>query len=745
MSISEKKRRHFAVDLFLQFLLYAIPIGLATGLTVYFFYHLDVSMSEEDIRHTEGHHLEMRDELLTQSIEQVASDVRILREMVAAHSEDITQQQTDYDQEEAIEHFEIYCREHRRYHEFRIIREDGKEDARVECHQGQPVVKTEYLERENLSSRDWKGILDLEIGDVWISDIAIAPAVGSSGEWLRPVVGFASVLSAEIPSQRKFVVASVGLRSLISDLLIDTGEGGTMMLVDRRGTIVGRPKKGSAYQAEDQWWGVRFEERFPTVWKELWHREYGELETDDGLFSFVTLHPIRVVKKYQAKVEGYYISDAAIGSGSTAEPLWKVISHVPKPELIEGRQKFAQKFILLIPILLIVPLLGSWYLAHNAVKRRHVVHELADNERYLRQIVDSVLDGIVTTFPDGEIERKNAPTEKIFKFGESDKEITDIKQLIPRESMTNPLVWDGKGLALPLRMEMELKRLDGSAFPAELMIMESQLGGQRRLIWVVRDITERRALEMKQETERMRFFHQTKMAEVGMLAAGIIHEVGNPIAAIQGLIDDLKRRSQEKEMSWDEQSKINLELIQEQARRLSGITRDISDYVRYRPGEEGLYDINGVVRSVARLVRYDSRWKYIDLSLDLDSSVPALRGVEDQITQVLMNLLVNAADAVQGNEPGQRLVEICTRLSGNNVILTVKDNGHGLDEETLAHAFDSFYTTKPEGKGTGLGLSLCRSIVAEHNGLITVESIAGAGALFRIVFPTEITDSVKSA
>ncbi len=745
ISLKSVWRSLFLRELLARFLLYALPIGLATAITVYFFYHLDVQMSEEDIHHTEQHHLDMRREMISAGIHGVASDLRVLREMVLAHAE---QGETagDFSLEEALEHFDIYCREFSRYQTFRILDEDGAETARVVCSDDGQQVHVPSTVRENLRMRPWTGILDLNVGEIWVSRLSVGSAAGS-GDWFQPQVAFASVLAVGPTGKRHFVVAGLSMRTLITELLIDTGEGGTMLLVDRAGTLVGRPK-GVSTASRSQWWGIGFQDLFPEVWQQLWSVQGGEVESESGLFTFTTLNPAEILRRYQ--VSGAAGVRYPASATEREADYWKVISHVPHEELIAARERFAQKFMLLAPILLIAPLFGSWYLAQHAVRRRHVVRELADNERYLRQIVDNVLDGIVTTDADGAIERQNAVTAKLFNLP-PDAAASNIDELIPRTSLgdANPVDRStGDGIPEshpPLRFELELTRSDGTRFPTELIVMSSSLSGQQRLIWVIRDITERRELERKHESERLRFFHRTKMAEVGLLAAGIIHEVGNPIAAIQGLVEDLQRRVTHGDGTWDEPARGHLAMILEQARRLGGITRDISEYVRNRPGTQGLFDINSVIRSTARLVRYDARWKSIRLNLDLDASIPALNGIEDQMTQVIMNLLVNAGDAVQSTDPAQRRVAVASRYSAHHVEVTVEDNGHGMDEETRSQVFDSFYTTKPEGKGTGLGLTLCRSIIEAHGGTIEVASQLGAGARFRIVMPTPAMENVRIA
>jgi two-component system NtrC family sensor kinase len=120
--------------------------------------------------------------------------------------------------------------------------------------------------------------------------------------------------------------------------------------------------------------------------------------------------------------------------------------------------------------------------------------------------------------------------------------------------------------------------------------------------------------------------------------------------------------------------------------------------------ERQLLDLNGLVRTTVGLMGYDKRMNRVNLRLNLDSQLPAIYGVADQLTQVIMNLLINAADVLSYSQEGPREITLITEFS-DNACLTVTDNGRGMDQETLNRAFEAFFTTK--SKGTGLGLSLC--------------------------------------
>ncbi|MGA7750998.1 MAG: ATP-binding protein, partial [Gallionella sp.] len=230
---------------------------------------------------------------------------------------------------------------------------------------------------------------------------------------------------------------------------------------------------------------------------------------------------------------------------------------------------------------------------------------------------------------------------------------------------------------------------------------------------------------------RQKFFHREKMAAVGALAAGVAHEIGNPIAAMSGVLQEMvdEQASGQRKTEWG--SKLNV--LQTQIQRLSAITREISGFASPQPAERQLLDLNSLVRTTAGLMGYDKRMHRVKLRLDMDNQLPAIYGVADQLTQVIMNLLINAADALGSIENKAREIALLSEISGSNVCLTVTDNGSGMDIETLNRAFEAFYTTK--SRGTGLGLSLCYSILTGHGGTIEIDSTPGTGTQVRIFLP----------
>lgn len=243
---------------------------------------------------------------------------------------------------------------------------------------------------------------------------------------------------------------------------------------------------------------------------------------------------------------------------------------------------------------------------------------------------------------------------------------------------------------------------------------------------------ELRARETQIELERQQRFHREKMAAVGSLAAAIAHEINNPITAIAGIAEVIQEQCRDTGCANHGQE-CQPGMILEQARRVGAITRQLATFSAPHPQGNQLTDVNGLVRSTLAFVSYDRRLRGVDLATDLDGDLPAVNLVADHLTQVLMNLLLNAADALEGH--GDKRILVTTAALPDGVVLRVMDNGSGMDSATLEHAFDEYYSTKPNGKGTGLGLAVCKSLVEGMGGVIDIASQPAAGTTISIRLP----------
>ena len=251
------------------------------------------------------------------------------------------------------------------------------------------------------------------------------------------------------------------------------------------------------------------------------------------------------------------------------------------------------------------------------------------------------------------------------------------------------------------------------------------------------------ARELQLEFASAERVHQEKMAAVGSLAASIAHEINNPIAAITGVAEQIADTSRDRNCPHHGAA-CRPQLILEHARRVATITRQIALFSAPSSPHPELIDLNGLVESTCNFVRYDPRYRAIELATELDRQLPAVEVVADHVTQILMNLLVNAADAVQDVECKPR---VCVRTArrGGAIELTVIDNGIGMAPDVVARAFDEHYTTKPRGIGSGLGLALCRRLIERRGGHVDIESEVGTGTTVRVYIPLVPPARIESA
>jgi PAS domain S-box-containing protein len=270
-------------------------------------------------------------------------------------------------------------------------------------------------------------------------------------------------------------------------------------------------------------------------------------------------------------------------------------------------------------------------------------------------------------------------------------------------------VWNG---------EIENRRKDGTPIYTQLLISPilTADGTVAGYLGTHRDITEQKALEQQ-------LMHSQKMESIGTLAAGIAHEVGNPLTSISSIVQVLLRTVS------DEFAKDKLGLVQTQVHRITKIIRDLVDFSR--PSNYQLQPVE-VVKSLTdavEIVKMGKKAKEITFVTHVRDQIPLLTLVPDQIAQVFINILLNAVDALQGKR-GTITTEFVR--DDTHVRVTISDDGVGITRENLPKVFEPFFTTKPVGEGTGLGLWVSYGIVRSFRGDITVRSEEGEGTSFTI-------------
>ena len=241
---------------------------------------------------------------------------------------------------------------------------------------------------------------------------------------------------------------------------------------------------------------------------------------------------------------------------------------------------------------------------------------------------------------------------------------------------------------------------------------------------VVEDITDQKRLEGQ-------LIQSEKLAAVGTLVSGVAHELNNPLTSIAGLSEFLPEQGK-----GDDPAREHLRVINDQAERASRIVRNLLAFARKGPTERAPVDLGDVVQRTVLLLGYEMRQAGITIETRFATGLPTVLGNRDQLQQVVLNLLTNAAYALAQMPAGApRRITVGVSEEGANVVARISDTGPGMPPDVAAQIFDPFYTTKPPGEGTGLGLFLSFGIAESHDGVLAVDTAPGRGTAFTLSVP----------
>lgn len=340
-------------------------------------------------------------------------------------------------------------------------------------------------------------------------------------------------------------------------------------------------------------------------------------------------------------------------------------------------------------------------------------------------IVDTATEGIVTINAHGTIETANGAAERLFGWTARDLVGKNVSVLMPppyrdeHDGYLQRYLATGERHIIGIGREVIGRRRDGTEFPIDLSVGEGTTDERRFFTAVIRDISDRKQMQTKlAQTERL--------AAVGELAAGVAHEVNNPINTIINcaqLVED------------GDDARSNCRVIIEEGQRVAEIVRDLLQFARDDRAAPQPTALAEVVERTLRLVGENWKRHGIRLVTTVPADLPPVLARPQQLQQVLLNLLINAKDALLQERADDRRVDLVLQCDGGHVQFTVRDNGPGVPEELRDRVFEPFVTTKRARGGTGLGLSISKSIVESFGGTIHLDSVPGQGAAFCVRLP----------
>ena len=360
--------------------------------------------------------------------------------------------------------------------------------------------------------------------------------------------------------------------------------------------------------------------------------------------------------------------------------------------------------------------------------------ELAISEQWHRSIFDNATDGIIVLNSSGEITNVNQRACELHGFDKGaligiNIELLAAKKEKDRYGERMERILNGE----TLNFETDHYKKDGNSVILEISARALNIGGEPSILLFTRDITEKKRIQEQ-------LMHSQKMDSVGSLAGGIAHNFNNILTAILGYSELLLEFS-----NLDAAAKERVGHIESSARKAGVMVSKLLSFARREAHEVFPLNLNDVVNDSVRLFEGVIS-KRIGLKVELYNPIPTIEGDPNQLEQVIMNLMVNARDAM----PDGGLITVRTAVAdvGNSVpnipvhldagryaVLTISDTGCGIPKDIINRIFDPFFTTKEKGKGTGLGLASVYGIVKDHKGYVSVQSEAGKGTSFDVYFP----------
>ena len=333
---------------------------------------------------------------------------------------------------------------------------------------------------------------------------------------------------------------------------------------------------------------------------------------------------------------------------------------------------------------------------------------------YLQRLLDTARDLILIADREGKITYANQAADQL-GFTRQQLVGRPLAELFAQRPR------DPRLLHSPDQYDEELEMVTVSGETRHALVSTTPLDETGEVLAIVKDITHRRALERQ-------LLHAEKLASVGILAAGVAHEIGNPLSAISGYAQLL-----DKDDLTGEERREFAGSIASLAERINNIIRDLLDYSRPSPYAGQATAVNQAVEAVLNMFFTSKRLSSYQLSIkrDLARDLPLVMIDKDQLQQVVLNMVMNAAQAMEQGG----VLSITTQFKEERVVLGFADTGPGIPAQNLTLIFDPFFTTKPPGRGTGLGLSICERIIRQAGGGIEVHSQPGKGTSFLVWLP----------
>ncbi len=376
--------------------------------------------------------------------------------------------------------------------------------------------------------------------------------------------------------------------------------------------------------------------------------------------------------------------------------------------------------------------------AEQQLERDARVSEVAlrKSKDIARAVLESASEGIILVDPAGRMTLVNGAAERMFGYAPSELLGQPLEVLLPERihgtHVAHRTDYFAEPRVRPMGIGLDLagRRKDGTEFPVEISLSHVASADVGIAMAFITDITERKRVEGQLEHQREVLYQNEKLAALGTMAAGVAHEMNNPLGIITTRIEVMLLDAEQQQLPA--QVLDDLQVLHRASQRVARIAASLRSFARHTPADRVPLDLNAIVEESLQLVQKPLAADNVQVVASLDRSLPPILGDAASLHQVLMNLLTNAREAMPTG--GRIRIETAPAERPGWIRLLVADTGAGIPPEEISKIFDPFFTTKRTG--TGLGLSVSYGIIQEHGGTVDVQSRPGAGTTFILSFPT---------
>ncbi len=628
------------------------------------------------------------------------------------------------------------------YEQIRVLDPTGAELVRVNYRGGKASVVDRSALRDKGERYYFHEAMAMPPGQVYVSPFDLNVEDGRIEQPFRPVIRFAIGIDAPGGRRLGVLVLNFDGRSLLEAFRrLSVESRGKTWLLNAGGYWLSSPDESERWgfmQADGD--GASLKNRHPELWEQLRDSDARKVSIDGALLT-------------QARLCG--VSDCNSSRSSSSAPAhqlpydasdlpWRIASYVPAADasglgLVSPQVGVLLAFIGVLLIVAGLAAVAAWRMAHALESLKLTDAALLRSEERFRVLLEAAPDAIIISDESGRIVHANERAATDFGYTPDQLLALGIEDLVPIESRDRHVALRTEYMKKPETravrpVEMHGRRADGSEFPVEISLAPVNTDAGLMVMSVVRDRSQQQELETQ-------FRQSQKMEAIGQLTGGMAHDFNNLLGIIIGNLDLLERN-----LSADEPSVRRLGSARKAALRGADLTSRMLAVARRQSLQPEPTDINEVVRDIAAILPR-TLGPDIELSLELGDSVPAIMVDRSQLDNALLNLALNARDAmpsggrlyirtegvdIDEDYPPAQNGEIAP---GRYVRVSISDTGAGMSADTLQRAFEPFFTTKPPGKGTGLGLAMIYGFIKQSRGNIRMYSEPGEGTTVKAYLP----------